>query len=693
MPDDLDARLARAIAYFRLGDDQKSLDDFQGVIEKKPDSVPANRYKVIVFGRLGKKTEALAELEKFRKGDVPESSAVCLAAVLAAELGDGANQALEALEAAIRKQPENAELRYHVARAFSLASRAISGKNKATGRQLEERCLQLLQEAVKNDDADFGRMDEDADLDPIRDNPAFAELMKRGHPDRRYAALWISDSSFEAVENYGLDTAVHLQECRELIAQGYRPVSCSVSRTTPDGPLVTASVWNRPTIGEEVKDRLAERQSRAAVALVRMGKAEEVWPLLRHSPDPRLRSFIISWLNPLGADPNPIAAEFDRLDANARPGPAPGPQIMDSILFHAETSMRRALILALGTYGPEGLSPGERESLNGKLLDVYRDDPDAGIHGAAEWILRKWGQQDKLKEVDGRLTKVKDWGNRRWFVNGQGQTFAVIEGPVEFRMGSPPTEPGRNPDEVLHRWIIPRRFAVATKEVTREQYRRFAGKMPDHGRSVDEKKFPEIKRYSPEISGPNMGLNWYDAVAYCNWLSEQEGLPKDQWCYLRNASGAYAEGMSIPADVLERTGYRLPTEAEWEYACRAGAVTSRYYGHSPGLLDAYEWYETNSQDHAWACGSLRPNDLGLFDMLGNSIEWFHDNAGASRTGKHGPYHDVITMSKIVNEKERLLGNGSYNNPANRIRSAMRWEIPPAISDLRNVGFRPFRTCP
>ena len=57
--------------------------------------------------------------------------------------------------------------------------------------------------------------------------------------------------------------------------------------------------------------------------------------------------------------------------------------------------------------------------------------------------------------MDARLMKVKDWGNRRWFVNGQGQTFAVIEGPVEFRMGSPPNEPGREPDEIPHRWTFP----------------------------------------------------------------------------------------------------------------------------------------------------------------------------------------------------------------------------------------------
>ena len=146
----------------------------------------------------------------------------------------------------------------------------------------------------------------------------FAELMKAGHPDRRYAAVWGSDPSFEATSFYGLDPADHLKKCRELIAQGYRPVSWSAGQTTTEGPPVTASVWHRPTVMEEVKDQLAERQARAAVALVRMGKAEEVWPLLRHSADPRLRSFIVNWLFPLGVDPNVIAAEFDRLDKVGR---------------------------------------------------------------------------------------------------------------------------------------------------------------------------------------------------------------------------------------------------------------------------------------------------------------------------------------------------------------------------------------
>ena len=75
--------------------------------------------------------------------------------------------------------------------------------------------------------------------------------------------------------------------------------------------------------------------------------------------------------------------------------------------------------------------------------------------------------------MDAELLKVKDPGDRRWFVNGQGQTYAVIEGPVEVRMGSPPSEPDHGEDEIPHRRVIPRRFAIAAKEVTVEQFQRF----------------------------------------------------------------------------------------------------------------------------------------------------------------------------------------------------------------------------
>ena len=287
-PGNLDARSSRALANFRLEENQKALDDFEVVIGRNPRAVFAKQYRIIALARLGMKPEAQSELAEFQEGDVPANSKLSIAAVLAAEIGEGADKkAFETLEAAIKKQPSDADLRYDAALAFSMASKAVSRSDKAKGRQLADHCLQLLRDAVKNDEADFGKMDGDAGLDPIRSDPAFAEIMKAGHADRRYAAAWTSNATgLEAASIHGLDPDAHLRKCRDIIAQGYRPVSCSVSQTGTEGPLITASVWHRPTVQEDVKDDLAERQARAAVALVRMGKAEEVWPLLRHPPTP-----------------------------------------------------------------------------------------------------------------------------------------------------------------------------------------------------------------------------------------------------------------------------------------------------------------------------------------------------------------------------------------------------------------------
>jgi len=219
---------------------------------------------------------------------------------------------------------------------------------------------------------------------------------------------------------------------------------------------------------------------------------------------------------------------------------------------------------------------------------------------------------------------------------------------------------------------IPRRFAIAAKEVTVEQFQRF---LKLGGITIDRYQLSPsfLTKYSPDPEGPWIAPDWYTAAHYCNWLSEQEVLPKDQWCYIPNEVGAYAEGMSIPADVLQRTGYRLPTEAEWEFTCRAGAVTRRYYGHSIDVLDAYARYQANSKDHAWTCASLLSNDLGLFDMLGNMFEWCQYSWNASKPAKMGTYNYILNISEsIVQKNPRLLRGGSFGErPASGRRAAAR----------------------
>lgn len=439
---------------------------------------------------------------------------------------------------------------------------------------------------------------------------------------------------------------------------------------------------------ESLKDELAARQARAAITLLRLGQPEEVWKLMRHGADPRLRSFLINWLHPLGADPKLIADEFESITPAPAKTANSNRQGMEDVLFQAATSMRRALILALGTYGLEGLPRDRRESLSAKLLDLYRDDPDAGIHGAADWTLRKWGHQEKLNATDTTLSKRGEWGNLRWRVNPQGQTFSLVQGPVELRMGTAPEHNIRN--EAPRRVQITRSFAIAAREVTVREFQRF---LKQAGITIERYQLPpnSIAMFSPDPDGPWVAPDWYTAAHYCNWLSEREGLPKDQWCYVPNPAGAYAEGMSIPADVLSRGGYRMPTEAEWEYACRAGASTIRPYGNSTALLDAYAWYQANSKEHAWRCGSLLPNDLGLFDMLGNDYEWVQDGTDRQMPMHANLYEDVITKPEVVLDKQlRRIRGGSFHYRPAVIRSDFRDSSAPSYRSTSG-GIRLCRT--
>ncbi len=195
----------------------------------------------------------------------------------------------------------------------------------------------------------------------------------------------------------------------------------------------------------------------------------------------------------------------------------------------------------------------------------------------------------------------------------------------------------------------------------------------------------------PADDCPVPGTTWYEAAEYCNWLSKQEGLPEKQWCYEPNKAGKFAEGMKMAPGYLKRNGYRLPTESEWEYACRAGAVTSRYYGQSDELLAKYAWHNKNSGDRTWPGGMLKPNDFGLFDMEGNVPVWCQDRYASYVLGQSGRAADDREDGALVSEKEdRVYRGGGFVFLPWMVRSAARfWNLPGTLVILN--GIRPART--
>jgi formylglycine-generating enzyme required for sulfatase activity len=141
---------------------------------------------------------------------------------------------------------------------------------------------------------------------------------------------------------------------------------------------------------------------------------------------------------------------------------------------------------------------------------------------------------------------------------------------------------------------------------------------------------------------------------------------------------------------LGRAGYRLPTEAEWEYACRAGAVTGRCYGESEELLEHYAWHVRNATGRSWPVGSLKPNDLGLFDLHGNLWGWCQDRYMPYEMAAGGkaiePSED---RTPLINTESRVMRGGSFSHPGS-VRSAYRGRLMPSYRGY-DIGFRPART--
>jgi eukaryotic-like serine/threonine-protein kinase len=384
----------------------------------------------------------------------------------------------------------------------------------------------------------------------------------------------------------------------------------------------------------EARLALAKRRANLGVALVIQGRSEKVWLLLKLSHDPTLRSFLIERLGPGGTE---LKTVTDRLDVER------------------EASILSALIISLGEFGTDRLTLSDRDTLTPRLLRLYSDDADPGIHGAAEWLLRKWGRASDINVIDEHLATGKRDGGRRWYINSQGQTMVLVAQPGEFWTGD-------LREKFKFKQRITWDYAIASKEVTVDQFRRF------------RKNFTTDSRYAPAGNSPVNGVSWYDAAAYCNWLSEQDGIPRDEWCYLPNEEGFYREGMRLAPDFVHRAGYRLPTEGEWEYACRAGTQTPFSFGEPSELVNSHARYAGN-----WfgvlEVGTLKPNGLGLFDMHGNVFEW------CERADKN---------QAVTNKSLRTVRGGSFHDPALMVRTAFRNEQSPERANV-NFGFRPART--
>ena len=347
-----------------------------------------------------------------------------------------------------------------------------------------------------------------------------------------------------------------------------------------------------------------------------------------------------------------------------------------SLGTNSDPEFQRALLLALGNYSEL------HRSLPARDLKRFLESPDPGVHAAADWLLRNHlGTELPVPVSEPNLNRAIGWCRDQW-----ANSMVVVSGPVDFSMGSPLDERDRGRDERQHERRIPRSFAVAMREVT---FAEFIDHLP-RNQTVDNL----FKALPPSLRGdqqPVVAVSWFDAAKFCNELSALAGLEE---CYQVIEGSTKDNPISIVPffDYLSRTGYRLPTEAEWEFVCRADTATCTPFGGSVGLLARYGWYEANAMKRTHDVGLKLPNQYGCFDMLGNAGEWCTNEAGAYPLRADGvddvfPHPSTVTSCSFV----RFRG-GSYIRGAGVLRSAQRFNTRADVKD-DYIGFRVARTIP
>jgi formylglycine-generating enzyme required for sulfatase activity len=509
---------------------------------------------------------------------------------------------------------------------------------------LRLKAIQRLREYAQIPDEPLALVVFDCNFDGLRDSSEFAKVLVEFQLQQRYCVAHGHYPDEESRQLYGLSPAEHLRSSAALAQAGFLPNCVTVQVDSLTGNAQACSVWRRSVPSQNEEIRVAQRRANLAMALANFGELDSVHDFLQGAGEFDCRAYITGH-----------AAELL--------SPEPFVQALRASPSGADLSR---LLRLLGGYSKNRFSTDDQEYLTARVSALAANAPNAAVRSAASWCLTQWQITPPASDSPASQTSAPE---RNWFVNSVGQTMIVIPRGETFLMGSPQWEAGRDDSERRHWARIDRSFAIAATETTQGQFRNFLADERIKRFYASERRRPALT-LDPQDARPEP-VSWRDAARFCQWLSERENLPESEWCYPGILTAT--DSLVLPVDYLERTGYRLPREMEWEYAARAGNAQARHCGVANDVLGEYEWCMPLSGGRIHRVATLRPNDLGFFDMLGNAVEWCDDLQSQYRRPLESLVRtDSRGSSKFPKETDKCVIRGaSAVNTAEKLRAANR----------------------
>lgn len=331
------------------------------------------------------------------------------------------------------------------------------------------------------------------------------------------------------------------------------------------------------------------------------------------------------------------------------------------------------------------LQKRELDRAAGPALPIPDDLPSRELVGTTRQI-------HQLIEASGNPARFESYTET---VPAAGASLRMVAIPGgTFLMGSPAEEPHRKPDEGPQHKVGISPFWISETEIPWELYTAFMENgrpRAKDGQLLEEQPDDELWDSVTQPTAPYAAMNLGMGHGY------EHGLPAISMSH--HAASKFCEWLSA------QTGhyYRLPTEAEWEYACRAGSAGAYSYGNGEASLDQYAWYWNNSNDRYQKTGSKKPNKWGLRDMHGNVAEWVLDSYVPDAYGKRSglPAKDPLV---IIPGAPHIVRGGSWEDDPDSLRSAARRASTPAwnrqdpqnpksiwyLTDGGMIGFRVVR---